>query len=103
MGAAQSIQFYSNLISCLFIFFGYFSYIIYLIYTKKGNYRYNYFINIPKAKCVIHNSYVCPCAGKKVELYDEDELESINQYVTFYKQYFNLETFKRVFKNIFKK
>ncbi|OUM65636.1 hypothetical protein PIROE2DRAFT_20283 [Piromyces sp. E2] len=77
--AAQKIQFYSNLISCLLVFFGYFSYIIYMIFTKKGNERYHYFLNIPKAKCIIHNSYTCSCPSKKVELYNEDELENIKK------------------------
>ncbi|KAG4091680.1 hypothetical protein H8356DRAFT_1407492 [Neocallimastix lanati (nom. inval.)] len=86
---SYQIIYFSNTITSCFIFIEYYAYIIYIILKKKGNKKYEYFINIPHIKCVVHNSYRCHCTNKKIKIYSEDELQSIEEYTYFYTIYFN--------------
>ncbi|ORX80650.1 hypothetical protein BCR32DRAFT_245465 [Anaeromyces robustus] len=85
----QQIQFYSNTINCCLIFILYYSLIVYIIFKNCENKRTFYFINIPGTKCIIHNSYSCGCELKEIRDYNDLELQSIEEYVYFYKEYFN--------------
>jgi len=68
----------------------YYMYLILILFMEKGNDRLNYFISIPKKKCIIHNSYTCNCAdNKKIVFYNDDEIQSINEYIKFYNDNFS--------------
>ncbi|ORX80652.1 hypothetical protein BCR32DRAFT_268738 [Anaeromyces robustus] len=90
---AEELQYYSNLLCCCTLFFGYYYIIIHIILKNHGNDIWVYLLNLPKQKCIIHNSYSCECPTKKIEQYDENELKSFYEYVKFYNDYFNLRLF----------
>ncbi|ORY54795.1 hypothetical protein LY90DRAFT_669862, partial [Neocallimastix californiae] len=87
---SQKIQFYCNSFFSLIMILTYYMYLILILFMEKGNDRLNYFISIPKKKCIIHNSYTCNCAdNKKIVFYNDDEIQSINEYIKFYNDNFS--------------
>jgi len=86
---SHKIEFICTLTSYSIIFIVYFIFIIYIIKTNNGNNNFSYFLGVPTVKCVIHNSYSCSCPKRKSSYYNEDELQSIDEYINFYNHYFN--------------
>ncbi|ORX80662.1 hypothetical protein BCR32DRAFT_268747 [Anaeromyces robustus] len=83
---SQKLQYYSTFTCSLIIFISYNILTIYLLFIKKGDYRPSYFLSVPKAQCLFHNSYICYCAAIKIETYTKDELQSIDEYINFYNE-----------------
>ncbi|KAL6608339.1 hypothetical protein U3516DRAFT_666657 [Neocallimastix sp. 'constans'] len=75
--AFQNIRFYTNIIC---------------------NNRCSYFLSVPGAKCIIHNSYSCRCAKKRIETYDENELQSIDEYINFINKFFSVKYILNIIK-----
>ncbi|KAG4093764.1 hypothetical protein H8356DRAFT_1277556 [Neocallimastix lanati (nom. inval.)] len=95
----QNSRFFGNFISCSIVFSVYYIYTIFLMCRKDNICKWSYFISIPKPKCLIHSSYTCNCAARKVEIYNEDEIQSIDEYIAFYNEYFS---FKQIISNVVK-
>jgi len=74
--------------------------IFYIIFKKKGDCREFYFIGVPKKKCIEHNTYSCECETKKIDKYTEEEIRSIDEFITSYKKIFSV---KHLLKNYLSK
>ncbi|ORX45798.1 hypothetical protein BCR36DRAFT_414395 [Piromyces finnis] len=94
---AQELQFFCNSLCYFFILSGYYLMIFCIIFKKQGNNRTFYFLSIPKQKCTLHNSYSCECDTGKVFKYKDEEIQSINEYIKFYKRIFKIQNIRENF------